>query len=311
MFVIAATLLFGAVAPAVQAGLILTPYGAVSTLAPEDGTPAFRFHSKDPVLNVTRIQRMKMPNLAACEKAVRGLQSLPQGSVFSGGPVKTFKDWEPWNEDDRDAAESCDDFPCKVKLDAAEVTRMKNSAPEKRIETLSGLAQARAARYLKSGVRAEYEFAGAPTDPWKWFDDNGFKGLTRPAAPMLRTRKLDLAPGKMRPLRQILDCRHAFVKGVAPKNAATKNGDRIEATLWIRDVYTAHYFDSWGEWYDVSCDPKTLILVTVASLHAELDLLKQRDLISRISRPKMRSAVEENGSRYLEGQMKTLNIPAK
>ncbi len=292
-----ATLLFGAVAHAAQTDLTLAPYGAVSTLVPRDGAQAFYFHAEDPVLNITRIQKTKMPTLAACEKAVRELQNLPLGNVFSGGPVKTFKDWEPWNGDDRDATESCEDFPCKVKLDAAEVAQMKKSPPLSRIETLAALAQARVARYLKSGVRAEYEFPGAPIDPWKWFDDNGFRGLTRPAKPGMRTRKLDLVPEKMRPLRQILDCRYAFVKH--------------EATLWIRDVYTAHYFDSWGEWYDVSCDPKTLTLVTVASLHAEFDLLKQNDLLSRVSRPKMRSAVKENGSHYLEGQMKTLNIPAK
>lgn len=292
MFVIAATLLFGAVP-----GLTLAPYGLVSTLAPQDGTATFQFHSEDPVLNITRIQKTKMPTLSACEKAVRALQNLPLGNVFSGSPVKKFKDWEPWNEDDRDATESCEDFPCKVKLDATEVALMKKSSRASRIETLAGLAQARAARYIKTGLRAEYEFPGAPTDPWKWFDDNGFKSRNRPATPELRTRKLDLAPGKMRPLRQILDRRHDF--------------EKLEATLWIRDVYTAHYFDSWGEWYNVSCDPKTLTLVTIASLHAELDLLKKDDLISRISRPKMRSAVQENGSRYLEGQMKTLNIPAK
>ncbi|MBI2605389.1 MAG: hypothetical protein HYW49_04840 [Deltaproteobacteria bacterium] len=313
---IAATLLFGAVAHAAQPGLTLAPYGAVSALAPQDGTPAFQFHSEDPVLNITRIQKTKMPTLAACEKAVRALQNLPLGSVFSGGSVRAFKDWGPWNEDDRDAAEGCDDFPCKVKLDANEVARMKKSPPPSRIETLASLAQARAARYLKTGIRAEYEFPGAPTDPWKWFDDNGFKTLTRPAAPVLRARKLDLVPGKMRPLRQILDCRYAFVKKAVPKGAAAKggaktNGDGIEAALWIRDVYTAHYFDSWGEWYGVSCDPKTLMLVTVASLHAEFDLLKKNDLISRISRPKMRGAIKENGSHYLEGQMKTLNIPSK
>src|SRR5256885_12329648 len=37
-----------------------------------------------------------------------------------------------------------------------------------------------------------------------------------------------------------------------------------EATLWLRDVYTDHYFDSWGEWSHLTCrgtSKKEIVLI--------------------------------------------------
>jgi len=99
-------------------------------------------------------------------------------------------------------------------------------------------------------------------------------------------RRLDFGPGKMRPVRQVLDRRFA--------------SSPDEAVVWLRDAYSAHYFDSWGEWIDLSCDPKSRSLVLVQVLLVELDLMKDTDIFSKLGRGKMKSAVEENGSHYLD-----------
>jgi hypothetical protein len=68
----------------------------------------------------------------------------------------------------------------------------------------------------------------------------------------------------------------------------------------LRDVYTNHFFDGWGEYLDVSCEVDSGAVWLAQGLVVDLDLLKKGDLFSVISRSKMREAFSDTGSRYLE-----------
>jgi hypothetical protein len=57
--------------------------------------------------------------------------------------------------------------------------------------------------------------------------------------PTFFARKLKFGEGSYRPLRQIFDQRIFQEKGRIVRVA--------------RDVYTAHYFDGWGEWLEARC----------------------------------------------------------
>src|SRR5206468_3927654 len=93
-------------------------------------------------------------------------------------------------------------------------------------------------------------------------------------------------PGKIRALHQVLDQRFKA------------SARRDQATLWIRDVYTDHYFDSWGEWAQVRCESDGIYLLQ--ALLVDFDLLKKGDIFSGMMKGKMRSTFEENGKIYLE-----------
>jgi hypothetical protein len=126
-------------------------------------------------------------------------------------------------------------------------------------------------------------------DPWKAFEGSGLKSsIALPEKIELRVRKVDLSPGRVRAVRQVIDQRSAV------------SADRTEATLWRRDVYTDHYFDSWGEWADVRCDQAAGTATVTLAVLLELDLMKKTDLMSKLMRSKMRGATEDNGAVYLD-----------
>jgi hypothetical protein len=273
---------------ALFAGLVLVPQGELAPLV-KDGKPWHGFHANDPVLWVARAQVEENAN---CAGWLNAMKELPLGARFD--PAKPeWNEWEEWSDEDLDAVKDCDDFPCEVKLNRAEVAEMAKAGEETRKATFLSLVRARVTEALKSGKRKEYEFAGDPVDPWAGFEAAGFKTELKPGEkPELWIRKLNLAPGKFRPFRQILERRDA--------------ASATEATMWVRDLYDAHYFDSWGEWMDVRCDPATKRVTIVQAILVELDLLKKHDLFSSIARPRMRSAVQEIGRKYLDRMFENL-----
>ena len=177
-------------------------------------------------------------------------------------------------------------MPCDVKLNEAETAQMAASEKSVRLAKFTDLALERVHRYQKTQERKEYEFAGDPMDPWKYFDTLGLKSLlAMPAKQQLELRRVDFFPGRVKTLHQVFDTRISVAS------------DRREATLWRRDAYSDHYFDGWGEWADVSCAAGTVTVVQAVML--ELDLMKKTDLISRLMHSKMRGAAEDNGVIYL------------
>ena len=277
------------------AGLVLSPYGPVSELGQKEaksGLPWYGFDSQDPLLDVVRIQRMSTPSETACEDAVGAIARLSFGAPFAG---LAFQEWGPWAEKDADAVKDCDDFPCKVKLSEPEVLVMKKAPEAKRMDAFLSLVSARTEKYRQNQIRLEYEFPGTPVDPWKWFDAHGFTtGGVPVGAPSTWIRKLDLHTDKMRPIRQVLDVRTVI--------------EPLRATAWVRDTYTAHYFDGWGEWHQISCDPSTHQVTVIQSLFVDLDLMKSKNIFARLGRSKMRNGVKEQGSKYLDDQFAKLGL---
>jgi hypothetical protein len=75
--------------------------------------------------------------------------------------------------------------------------------------------------------------------------------------------------------------------------------DRLQASLWLRDVYTDHYFDSWGEWANIRCLPEKKEVDVTLALSIELDMLKKTDFFSSLAKGSMRDSVRTLSIDYL------------
>lgn len=276
----------GFFAEAFAASLLLLPFGSVETLTLNQN-PWHGFKADGAKLLVARAEKI------ADQPCARWLQALSEDSAtaeavsFSGdGPE--WDTWTPWNPEDLKAVEDCDSFPCAVKLNRPETEAMQTAGKRGkkfRLPQFLSLVTKRGVQYLAHQTRNEFEFPGAPVDPWDYFEKAGFKSeIKKPEKISLWLRTLDFAPGKIRAIRQVLDRR--------VKTAENRG------TVWLRDVYTDHYFDSWGEWANVRCEKGGVVLTQ--AYFAELDLLKKTDLFSRLAHGKMRGAIEENGEKYLD-----------
>jgi hypothetical protein len=275
-------------------GLVLMPFGDVHDLVREQN-PWHGFESKDPILWIVRIQEMKSES---CEKWTQALSACIPGTPLASSKSDAawqgaWKTWEPWQSDDLDDIKDCHDFPCDVKLNRFETSQMKALPEEKRFKKFLDLIVRRSLDYEVTQKRKEYEFPGDPADPWALFQKKGFvSSLTRPAGSKFSIRKLDFAPGKIRTIRQVLDRR--FVR----------DSSGLEAVRWVRDAYIDHYFDGWGEWTQISCQNKAekKNVLVVQALVLEVDLLKKTDLVSKMMRGKLKSAIETNGYLYLDAE---------
>ncbi len=230
-------------------GLFLLPFGGVGELV-QTQNPWLGFESNGPVLWVVRAQEMKSES---CEKWIQALQAEVPGTALDSSKSqaswrKARKAWEPWSSQDLKSIVDCDSFPCEVKLNRFETAQIKSSKSDQRLETFLELGMRRSLEYEITQKRKEYEFPGNPVDPWALLETHGFVSrVPRPKGSLFFLRKMDFAPGKIRTIRQILDRR------------MVKDPSGLEATVWIRDAYTDHYFDSWGEWSQVSCDKRKAI----------------------------------------------------
>jgi hypothetical protein len=273
------------------AGLVIGSFGTLGDLLGK-ANPWRGFQADGFNLVVVRSQRV---DSADCRRWIDALLADGRGKPVvptDDGWKDAWRSWEPWVEEDLEAVNECDDFPCDVKLDSSEAAEMKKVPEAARMAKFMALIEARSKRYLKSGERKEYEFAGDPVDTWAYLEKLGFRSqVPRPGKSELWVRKYNLDPKRMKTLHQILDRRAARAKSGS------------EATLWVRDAYTDHYFDGWGEWATVACDAEGKAprgVTIVHALHLEVDLLKKNDLFSRLARGKLRSAIEEKGGAYLD-----------
>lgn len=290
---------------ALYAGVALTFkfFGPVPDLLKQHN-PWSGLRDEAPVLVVLRAQKAELAATPPtnCADWVEALKKDQLGQPISGLSEQEWsqavKSWGPWKRDDIEAIDQCEKLPCKVKLNAAETAQMAAVLPTYRQKRFFELIRARAQNYLKSEARTEYEFAGAPVDPWKRLEELGLRSpLAMPPQPKLTLRRIDFFPGKLQTIHQVLDHRLAVAQ------------DRRRATLWRRDVYTDHYFDSWGEWADVNCGGDGSVTVTQGLL-VELDLMKKTDLVSKFMRSNMRDAVDDNGERYLSQGFERLKLRA-
>lgn len=207
----------------------------------------------------------------------------------------TWKHFGPWSRDELQMIRECDQAPCRVKVSHPEGKRMDAAGESGRLVLFRDLVGDRVAHYLKTEERLETEVPGKPIEPWAFLEGKGFKptALKRPASPSLWVRQFREKKDDEVQIRQVVDLRTAI------------KADASEAALWIRDIYSDHFFDSWGEFLHVACGADgTGALVQV--LFLEVDLLKKTDLLTRIARGKIRSSLEERGRAYQEAELKTL-----
>lgn len=263
----------------------------------EARNPWYGFAEQGALLWSTRVQRVADGDCTQWAKAlVRDRLGEPLPDVLV--PAEKWSGWQPWKGKDKDSVLECDVFPCAVKLNTAETQTMARLPEEKRWEKFHEMVLSRAKRYLATGERKEYEFPGDPADPWAFFEKVplALTGVARPATPHLLERQTDFLSGSVHVLRQIVDWRAAAA------------ADGKEASAWVRDAYTDHYFDGWGEWTGILCENRSAgkgVLVSQALL-VELDLMKKNDLLSRLGRGNMRAAVEKQGKIFLENGFKRL-----
>jgi hypothetical protein len=271
-----------------SSGLVLSHYGPVSELVASQN-PWNGFNSQGAVLTVLRVQRVGAGDCARWSEAL--INDVPGTKIVNAKSDsdwnQSWQGWSPWNEDDLKAVSSCDELPCAVKLDGDEVSHLAEQKKENRFKAYLNEVMTRSRKYEKTQIRKEYEFPGNPVDPWSLFRERGLVASSgRPLKSSFWVRRLDFGSGDLRIIRQVLDRRVA----------RSKTG----VTVWLRDAYTDHYFDGWGEWTQIACDPapgKGLTLVQALAL--ELDLLKKNDLVSKLMRGKMKSAIQDNGTAYL------------
>ncbi len=271
-------------------GIGVSPAQGEAPLLPEKlelGEPWRGVRFEGAVLTLTRVERFAPE--ASCEPRFKAFKQFEQTLSPSASQEFFFKPWQPLDSEDLEDIEGCVKNPCGIKLNDVEVAQLRGSDPSKDVRQRNylSLVTQRVSEYQRSGSRKGYEFPGEPVDPWK-----KVHALSASAKPptgksiSFEVRALDFAPGKIRVIRQVLDSRVQL--------------DRSHgiAQLWKRDVYTNHYFDSWGEWIQLECTPgKKMVLTQVLVL--EFDLLKKTDFFSGLMQGGMKSTLEENGVRYL------------
>lgn len=260
--------------------MILVPFGPLDSLLQEKSS--YRgFQAEDPVLKVIDIQKTKFEDLSDCQIEMKKLTLYHPGVP----PERMTQAFFPWTAEDTQAVEGCGRFPCEIKLNAKENERVAAVPSERRKAEWEKVIRDRMNLYLSNGTRQSYLYPGDPLDPWSAFIKMGLSvPEPNPSKPNLLVRRLKFSSDKMRPLRQVLDFR------------SSKTAYSVK--IWIRDVYTDHYFDSWGEWHQADCE-KNGTLTLIQSLVVDFDLLRKTDLISSLAKGKMRNAIEQGGHQYL------------
>jgi hypothetical protein len=291
----------GTTAAVAIAGIMLGSFGSLDEML-KSSNPWHGFQDDGPNVVTFRVQHVENAPCAAWIAAftadTRGIhlgtpakQPWPSWRIWPGWK-QAWQSWEPWAGEDLDAVKDCSGYPCDVKLNETEAGQMKALPKEQRLEKFNSIVEARTENYLKTGQRKEYEFPGDPVEPWAYLEKLGLHSrVPRPDAADLWVRKYNLDPKRMKTLHQMLDRRTA------------RSASGTQAELWVRDAYTDHYFDGWGEWASITCDPKDSPnrgVTVVQALFLEVDLLKKGDLFSRIGRGKLRGVLQDSGKSYLE-----------
>jgi hypothetical protein len=276
-------------AVALASTVSISPYGPLSSLLNKDN-PWKVFRADDPILTAVRAQVLSPRD---CESWITALsedrRNITAIQLAANDKDQNWGPWLPLESKELDAIQDCSKFPCNVKFDAAETEQMKKAQKGDRAAKFLALIWARARDYQKSEVRKPYEFPGGITDPWAGFEKRGLKSdLAKPATQDLGVRVLDFKQSRVRPIRQLLDRRVAI------------SSDRQQASIWLRDVYTDHYFDGWGEWASIQCEPAKHDIVVTMALSIELDLLKKTDLFSSLAKGSMRDSVRKLAIQYLD-----------
>ncbi len=212
---------------------------------------------------------------------------------WNGDPQKG---WVSRGKKELEQLESCASAPCFVKLTDAEGQKMGQALSGSRLQVWTEAVDDRLKLYLSKGVRQVYERGVPRFDPWDWFAKAGLPGVPecekqgsnclRPGLPA-SIERVTLEPRDEKPIRQLID-RRSWIH---------KEGKRAG---WVsRDVYSEHYFDSWGEWVSWECLPEGGVLVRVW-LAMEVDLLSKTNPLIRMARGRIIDGLEERAKLHAE-----------
>lgn len=251
------------------------------------------FESNGPMLRSIRVSKRGLAAGETCESAIERAKKHPIGAPFDWKNGDRWKGWYPW-DDDIDAVENCSEFPCKIKFNEPETVAIAAKPKKGRLEEVQRQIENRMKGYEKNSRRRGYDLPEDAIDPWKIFVERGHempKGFEK-TKPKFFLRKLRFGEGSYRPVRQVFDERTFEEKNRLVRIA--------------RDVYTAHYFDGWGEWLEVRCFPEKKEIHLLQDILMEFDLLKNTDFFSVIARPKMRMAVDQESLKYQKTQARKL-----
>jgi len=268
-------------------GVLFFPFGDVEDLSSKPN-PWHGIEEEGAVFVFARAEKFTGVSRARCEAMTSALKKLDYGIEVAAKRLdfsSAWKAWGPWSEDDNEAVADCDGSPCKVKINAAEGAKMKAAPEADRKAEFFKLVVDRAKAYVSGGVRPGYEFDGPIADPWVVFEKQGLKNNVAAMKPRIFVRRYDME--KMRPIRQVLDVRLAETRGRG-------------ASVWVRDVYVAHYFDSWGELHELTCDPKAKTAALIQGLVLEVDQMKSKSFFWIFGRGKVKSIAREQGPIYLD-----------
>jgi hypothetical protein len=237
------------------------------------------------MLRSIRVRKHALKGDETCASVLERVKKATVGSPFDPKQGARFQPWGSW-DDDRDAVVGCDEFPCKIKFDRAETLAIAAKPSAERLPEVLSKIDARVTAYLASSERKGYDRVEPPLDPWKIFPKHGHVLPPELLAgkPSLFLRKINFGGDVYRPIRQVLDER-VF-------------SDAQRVIRISRDIYTAHYFDGWGEWFEARCEQDGKSVLFLHELLLEFDLLKRTDLISKIARPKMRQGVDQESLKY-------------
>jgi hypothetical protein len=283
---------FAASAWAATAGLALAPFGAIEERL-RGSEPWRGYDARDSYFTLVRAQRWPLAGGEdACRDWMEALRELRHGLPLE----PAFRAWEPWEAHDTDSVRACREAPCKVKLGRDEGAELGRVAAADRPRRYLEIVSRRAERYRLEGVRPPFEHGVVRTDPWRELEGAGFAFAAPsapPPTPTIVSRVLDLRNEQVRRIRQVLDQR----VDVRPPAEA---GGAWEGHFWVRDVYSAHYFDVWGERLWLRCDPRAQQARSVHALLVDFDLLRKTDLVTRLARPRLRAGIRDMGARYLD-----------
>jgi hypothetical protein len=285
-----------AAAPAI----VLDPYGNVNALL-EKSNPWRTFYDDGPVLAEIRVSREEASNCRAWENAFfNNTREVRLGKPRSATDEGQWSTWFPMEPRESESIENCQKQPCEIKLSDPEVSQMAAASKTDKQKVYLTAIMARADAYLKDGTRTSYEYSGGISDPWKTFEKLGLKaGLPMPITPNVGLRRLDFHNDRARVIRQVVDRRVISSK------------EQTGATLWLRDVYTNHYFDSWGEWGNISCDPIKREATLTLAVTLEFDVLKNSGVFASVAKRSAKNSMRDLMENYLDNwaaQIKDLGV---
>lgn len=279
----------------------LTAYPFSDALHKEN--PHLNVIEEDPLFIAVRSEKLNFTQ-KKCEDVRKSLNSKNINEEIKSlelkeGALNTNALFTSLNSDEIKMIEGCDHFPCKVKLNENEFNSLKTTPINNRLNRYRELVKQRVSEAHLSNVRKQYEEPLVVTD--------GMKALKKWADFKLLDSDFDRTSSEFKMRELTLGHKNGY--SVVRQILKVKKVDRIgQFHLTIESLYTDHYFDGWVEEIDFLCVSENSGVFS-QSILIENDLLKSKDLFSRMMRPKLRHGIREAITKLLKKrQMEWFNL---